>query len=175
MKVLKRTIKMLDRMKKGTVLATIMFLFSVSSYANVVKLAWDKNTESDVAGYNVYRSTLPGVFGAKLNAVLIPHPATVGPVLYTDTTPLNTTYYYVVRAVNQAMLESLNSNQVTANPLPPGAPGNLTITGLTTVNLFVDSTKVAVSPIQTPLRYTLIVPRQTPPRDVQRQLQVTVE
>ncbi len=152
-----------------------ILIFAVSSFSNVVKLAWDKNTEVDIAGYNVYRSTVPGVYGAKLNPSLIPHPAAGVTVLFTDTTPANVTYYYVVRAINQAMLESANSNEVAANPLPPGAPTRLSITALTTVNLFVDSNKVASSPIERALQYTLIVPRQTPPREVQRRLEVTVE
>jgi hypothetical protein len=158
------------------VLSLALLLVPVTAMANTVRLGWDRNTEADVAGYNVYRSTTPGTYTAasKVNATLIPHPSS-GPVAYTDTTPANTTYYYVVRAVNQATLESVDSNQVTANPLPPGPPGGLHIDALTTVSLFVEGTKVAAGPVRDLLRYTLLVPRQTPPRDVRRMLSVTVE
>ena len=80
-----------------------------------VGLDWNDNTELDLAGYNVYRSTTSGSGYAKVNGSLVTSSA------YTDNTVAgNTTYYYVVRAVNLVNAESANSNQVSATtPAPP--------------------------------------------------------
>jgi subtilisin family serine protease len=83
-----------------------------------VDLTWTSNTESDLAGYNVYRSTTSGGSYSKLNASL------VNTNVYTDWSVNNgTTYHYVVRAVDTSGNESGNSNQVSATPQGSGGEG----------------------------------------------------
>jgi len=76
-----------------------------------VGLDWNDNIEPDVAGYNVYRSTISGSGYVKQN----------GPIVslseYTDDMVTNsTTYYYVVKAVDTNDLESGYSNEDSATP-----------------------------------------------------------
>ena len=66
-----------------------------------VSLQWPANSESDLAGYNVYRSTQSGGPYAKISAGLI----TTTSAVDTQTTD-GTTYYYVVTAVDQVGNES---------------------------------------------------------------------
>lgn len=75
-----------------------------------VNLSWTASVTSGVSGYNVYRSTISGVFsGAPLNGGTL-----VTTTTYTDSTvQSNNTYYYIVRAVATS-LESAASNQVSA-------------------------------------------------------------
>jgi fibronectin type 3 domain-containing protein len=74
-----------------------------------VQLTWNASS-SVVAGYRVYRSTTSGnfyspVFSTPLNALS-----------FDDSTVTNgDTYYYVVTAVDDNGVESLYSNQATAN------------------------------------------------------------
>ena len=76
-----------------------------------IVLDWDDNTEPDLAGYNVYRSTTMGGPYSKVNGPL------VSVSTYTDTGLSNgTTYYYMVRAENTVPLESGNSNEVSETP-----------------------------------------------------------
>ncbi len=99
-----------------------------------VSLDWDDNSEDDLEGYNVYRSTASGSGYSQLN----------GPLLstsdYTDNSVTNgTTYYYVVTAVDTSSNESGNSNEDSAEPIdttPPAAPTALVATaGDSTVSL----------------------------------------
>ena len=76
-----------------------------------VTLDWADNTESDLSGYNVYRSTTQGSGYAKINSTLV---LTSN---YVDSTVINgTTYYYVVTAVDTGSNESVSSNEVSATP-----------------------------------------------------------
>jgi len=76
-----------------------------------VSLDWNDNTEPDLAGYNVYRSTTQGSGYTQINASLVLTSD------YVDSTVVNgTTYYYVVTAVDQAPNESGISNEVSATP-----------------------------------------------------------
>jgi hypothetical protein len=78
-----------------------------------VSLDWDDNSESDLAGYNVYRSTIQGGGYVKQNVSL------VGSSDYTDNSVNNgTTYYYVVTAVDTSWNESDYSNEDSATPNP---------------------------------------------------------
>ena len=90
-----------------------------------VDLNWNDNGESDLAGYNVYRSTTQGGPYSKINGSLV----TVSD--YTNTGLTNgTTYYYVVTAEDNAAQESGYSSEVNATPqaVPPAAPSNLAAT-----------------------------------------------
>jgi glucose/arabinose dehydrogenase len=94
-----------------------------------VDLTWSPNSEPDLAGYDVYRSTTSGSGYTKLNSSLVTASA------YADTTATNgTTYYYVVTAVDTSNNPSSFSNQASATPTapadttPPAAPTGLTAT-----------------------------------------------
>ncbi len=76
---------------------------TVTAYS--VNLSW--NTSSDVAGYNIYRSTAANGTFAKLN------PALNSATAYTDSTVASgNTYYYAATAVNTAGVESARSSPV---------------------------------------------------------------
>lgn len=98
-----------------------------------VSLDWNNNNESDLAGYNVYRSTTSGGGYGKLNSSLVTTSA------YTDNTVTNgTTYYYVVTAVDTTNYESAYSGQAAATPSSGGG-------GPTSMH--VDSIVVTTTPI----------------------------
>lgn len=72
-----------------------------------VLLHWKKNREPDLAGYNVYRSTIPNSGYQKINHFLITEHE------YIDKQVMKAwTYYYVVTAVNTSGGESGYSNEV---------------------------------------------------------------
>jgi fibronectin type 3 domain-containing protein len=88
-------------------------LTNVSGNATVT-LDWSDNTEGDLAGYNIYRSTTSGLGYSKVNTSLVTASA------YTDTTVTNgTAYYYVVTAVDSSANESAYSSQISALPVAP--------------------------------------------------------
>jgi hypothetical protein len=73
-----------------------------------VALSWNA-TGSQLAGFNVYRSTVSGGPYGKINGTL------VAPATYTDPTVLSgTTYYYAVTEVGTNGMESAYSNQAAA-------------------------------------------------------------
>ena len=92
-----------------------------------VMLDWDDNTEPDLAGYNVYRSTSAGGPYSKLNGPFVTSS------LYTDSQVTNgTTYYYVVVAVDNSSNLSADSNEASATPMggvspPGGGTGSLVL------------------------------------------------
>ncbi|MEW5691845.1 MAG: fibronectin type III domain-containing protein [Candidatus Hydrogenedentota bacterium] len=76
-----------------------------------VLLKWNKNTESDLAGYNVYRGLVSGGPYTKINGSLN------SDTDYLDTTVSNgVTYYYVVTAVDTADNQSAYSSETSATP-----------------------------------------------------------
>jgi hypothetical protein len=78
------------------------------SHAASVNLVWDANTESNLAGYNVYRSTQSGVAGTSpINGTTLVRTAS-----YTDATATAGNFYYVVRAVLSDGTESPSSNEL---------------------------------------------------------------
>ena len=85
--------------------------------AGQVTLDWLANTEPDLVGYNIYRSTSSGGPYAQAGGL-------VSTTSFTDTAvTAGTTYYYVVRAVDISGNESGNSNEASAIPLdPPPTP-----------------------------------------------------
>jgi len=85
---------------------------SASPGNSQVSLDWNDNTEGDLAGYNVYRSTTAGGGYVKLNGALVTTSD------YLDTAVINgITYYYVVTAVDEAQNESSYSGEVSATPV----------------------------------------------------------
>ena len=81
-------------------LAALPFYFGM-------RLTWQRNTERDLDGYNLYRSTTPGGNYQKLNTTLLPDSA------YRDSSLLSDTmYYYVVTAMDTSRNESPYSMEV---------------------------------------------------------------
>jgi len=94
---------------------------------STVSLNWNDNNESDLAGYNVYRTLTSGSAYSKLNSSL------VSSSNYTDNGASGgRTYYYVVTAVDTSWNESNDSNEVSATPsdtIPPSPPTGLLASG----------------------------------------------
>jgi PKD repeat protein/glucose/arabinose dehydrogenase len=81
------------------------------------RLDWQDNTESDLGGYDVYRSTSAGGPYTKLNSALLTSSD------YTDSGLQNgTTYFYVVKASDRAGHQSGASNEAQATPRAAGSP-----------------------------------------------------
>ena len=89
-------------------------------------LTWTKNTELDVAKYNVYRQvgSPPTKSASNLQASV---PATLN--TYVDTVTVDATYYYGITAVdtsnNESPLSAVVNKLVDSNP--PQAPIGLTV------------------------------------------------
>ncbi len=82
---------------------------SVSAEDVPVTFSWSPNTEPDLAGYRLYRSTTPGQYGEPL-AVISGQQTRYGSII--AQTDRETTYYHVLTAVDLAGKESLRSNEV---------------------------------------------------------------
>jgi arylsulfatase A-like enzyme len=83
---------------------------SANAGNGAVSLDWDDNAEPNLSGYNVYRSTNSGNYGSAIASNLVASS-------YFDNTVLNdTTYYYVVSAVDTDANESPQSTEVSAMP-----------------------------------------------------------
>jgi hypothetical protein len=84
---------------------------TASAGNHTVSLDWNNNSESDTNGYNIYRSTTSGSGYVKING------SPVSSSNYIDNTVTNeTTYYYVVTAVDTVGNESDYSNEASAMP-----------------------------------------------------------
>lgn len=84
---------------------------SVVAGDGVVMLDWNENSEGDLAGYTVYRSTIAGGPYVPVNAALLPASSHV------DHTVINgITYYYVVTASDTNANESGYSTEASATP-----------------------------------------------------------
>jgi thermitase len=93
-------------------------------------LSWAANTESDLAGYRVYRSTTNGSGYVEVTTSLLTAPSFVNTGLTGGIT-----YYYVVRAQDTAGNLSANSAQASATPTAPPAPVVLFSDGFESGNL----------------------------------------
>jgi hypothetical protein len=92
----------------GVTSRTVTVALTVNSApTSSVTLTWNQNSESDLAGYKVYRSTTPGVYGAPIATLQ-------GNVATYQATGLQagTTYYFVVTAYDSSGNESGFSNEV---------------------------------------------------------------
>ena len=115
-------------MKKLIIILAIVFMAFTASTAfgaTNVSLQWDANTESDLAGYKIYRSAVSGVYssGAEVGDVAAPT------VQFTDNNVPDGTWFWVATAYDTFGNESEYSNEVTdtLNTEPPAPPQNLSI------------------------------------------------
>jgi fibronectin type 3 domain-containing protein/endonuclease I len=95
----------------------------IQSDSALITLNWTDNSESDLAGYFVYRATVSGGPYVARSATAIVSSA------YSDTSVSNgTTYFYVVTSLDRAGNESPESDEVSATPAdttPPASPVDL--------------------------------------------------
>jgi len=113
-------------MKKAIFTLIVLFVMGAAFSAQAavqVTATWSPNTESDLAGYNIYRSTTSGSGYVKINSSVIIK--TTAPQ-YVDnfTGSVEGNYYYVVTAVDTSGNESAYSNEGsthidTSAPAPP--------------------------------------------------------
>ena len=111
-------------MKKLILTLAILF-FAVSAFAATnVTLRWNANTESDLVGYRIYRSTIQGSGYVKVGQDVI-----ASTTEFVDMNVPDGTYYWVVTAFDTENLESIYSNEVTTklDSTAPAPPQNLTI------------------------------------------------
>jgi fibronectin type 3 domain-containing protein len=91
----------------GVTKTTNVTLTLNASSSSSATLTWNANTESDLAGYKVYRATASGAYGAPIATVL----RTVTTYQATGL-QFGTTYFFVVTAFDIAGNESAYSNEV---------------------------------------------------------------
>src|SRR5207247_1901889 len=75
-----------------------------------VHLAWTANTESDLAGYNVYRATSAGGPFTRINPSLV-----TGPIYDDSSLPASDLLWYAVTALDQGGNESAKSAAVSVS------------------------------------------------------------
>lgn len=100
-------------MSVALLLLQILHLASASASAVEVTLAWNRNSEPDVVGYQLHFGTASGRYNSTLDV------GDTAKVTVSNLAP-GYTYYFVVTAYNDAGLESLASNEASfaasANP-----------------------------------------------------------
>jgi hypothetical protein len=95
--------------------AVVLFLAFIgqAAIANTVNLQWDPNPEPDIAGYKLSYGTSPGVYSNSITTECCTATTVSGLVEGQN-------YYFVLKAVNTAGLESAPSAEVSyLVPLPP--------------------------------------------------------
>ena len=105
---------------KPLILTLLFLIVSVCAHAADVKLQWDANTESDLAGYRLYQKA-DSVVPPFTKVQDLPKGTTTADVTGLDSAH---SYSFAVTAYNTAGLESAYSNIVTI-PAAPMAPGSL--------------------------------------------------
>jgi fibronectin type 3 domain-containing protein len=103
---------------KRLIITLILFLFLITSaFATTVSLIWDNNTESDLAGYNVYMSTSMLQPFNKIGTCAI-NAYTAADIPQEP----NSSLFFAVTAFNTSNLESSYSNIVAVDRFSPSKP-----------------------------------------------------
>jgi len=122
-------------MKKLLLLVSAVSFLTSFTFAQsppYVKLAWDSNTEADLAGYKLYIGTSTRQYSATFDLKLADLPDQSNPqweVSYPDFKN-GGTFYFAVTAYDLAGNESGYSNEVSytfTDTTPPAVPLNLTL------------------------------------------------
>jgi endoglucanase len=133
---------MVNMKKLLTILMALMLMVGTAMAADPVAKAWDANTESDLAGYYIYRTTSAGsyVFGGESspNWVATINCAPNEGLPCTTHTDIDlsweTQYFWVCTAFDTANQESGASNEITWTTEPewqnnpPSSPSGLRLT-----------------------------------------------
>jgi len=116
---------------KKIFIAIAILLFAVSAYAEIISitLVWDRNTESDLAGYKLYSSDVSGDYSDIPIETIIKDSNTI-----TIEMDVTTDIYFVLTAYDTANNESGYSNQVIFIDYPY-PPENLKIKSYTMVSI----------------------------------------
>jgi hypothetical protein len=101
---------------------------------SVISLSWADNTESDLAGYNIYRSTVHGSGYTRLNELLL----TETNFIDSNTTSL-LTYYYTVTACDTYGFESDFSSETSSSYGPQPVMKLIAGVGVKTSGLYVSN------------------------------------
>ncbi len=96
----------------------VVFVPAVAGVPAHVELSWAINSETDIAGYNVYRSEQDGTPGVRLNPELL-----LSPAFRDMNAVLGRRYLYTITAVDRSGNES---------PVSAAAPGGVPAEGQTT-------------------------------------------
>lgn len=94
-------------------LLCLLFLY-IPALGQSVLLEWDPNSETDLAGYSIWRSLSAGFGYERIIAIIPCPPGDASCCLYRDETiSVGTRYFYVATALDTEDLESGFSNEVT--------------------------------------------------------------
>ena len=111
-------------MKKYLIPIFILLFASTAMAATDVSFRWDANTESDLAGYRLYRGTLSGGPYTMVDIEIAAQDTTC-----TDTSVSDGAYFWVLTAFDTEGLESGYSVEATdiLDSTPPNPPQGFTI------------------------------------------------
>ena len=116
-----------------SLIVAVMLMLPVSAMAGSTILTWTANTESDLAGYKVYRGNGVCAVGPLQPLIVNGNPVSLGKVTtYTDTTvpSFDGNLCYELTAFDTSSNESTRSVRATraVNLIPPVPPLGLTVT-----------------------------------------------
>jgi len=108
-------------MKKYFAIVALVALIATVAYAAITNMAWDANTEPDLAGYKMYQSTT-GATGPWVLIRTIPK----GTLVAASNDLPDGTYHWTLTAFDTAGNESGYSNIIfrTIDSIAPAAPKN---------------------------------------------------
>jgi len=100
---------------RNILIVTIFLLFSSSAFAAHIDLAWDPNSEPDLAGYVVYYGTSPQNYTNRIDVGNVTSVRIKG-------LPANKDYFIALTAYDFSGNESDFSNEVSGFPVPGDDP-----------------------------------------------------